>query len=544
MNILYKKKTLLMACAAVLTMSSCNDFLAITPLNSIVVENYWEKKSEVEAVIAACYVDMEAANFNKRLIVWGELRGDNVAETSTLKQNTELHDFYTNNITTTNSWNDWAPFYNVINLCNNVLYYAPQAQAGDGNFSMEELHSYEAEARCIRAFCYFQLVRTFQKVPLVLNASIGDDEDFKVAAASEDSIMAQIIDDLQWAGQYIWSASYFDDIAQRKGRFNKQSAKALLGDVYLWKGDYQRCADLCKEIMDEKVAEYQSQLSDMQSGNYNSYMQNGDISLYEGYPLIQGQTGSHDAYNRIFIDGNSFESIFEMQYDAENNISNAGLTMFYGGLTNVGSGQLNTAAYLTTTDNELFSDKTDIRLYENTGYDGKTAAQSYYILKYRMSYANTNTGALRTTYPNWIVYRLTDIMLMRAEALAYLGGEINCQEAFSLVEAVNERACGGQTKLTYDQTTIKEQILEERQRELMFEGKRWYDLVRMVRHSDNPTQAMRTLRNTYLLRKYDTGGQDAIARMASINNLYLPFYQSEVDVNPLLESDQNPAYKD
>jgi hypothetical protein len=315
MNILYKKKTLLMACTAALTMSSCNDFLAITPLNSIVVENYWEKKSE-------------------------------------------------------------------------------------------------AEARCIRAFCYFQLVRTFQKVPLVLNASIGDDEDFKVAAASEDSIMAQIIDDLQWAGQYIWSASYFDDIAQRKGRFNKQSAKALLGDVYLWKGDYQRCAGLCKEIMDEKVVEYQSQLSDMQSGNYNSYMQNGDI------------------------------------------------------------------------------------------------------------------------------------MLMRAEALAYLGGETNCQEAFSLVEAVNERACGGQTKLTFDQTTIKEQILEERQRELMFEGKRWYDLVRMVRHSDNPTQAMRTLRNTYLLRKYDTGGQDAIARMASINNLYLPFYQSEVDVNPLLETDQNPAYKD
>ena len=104
-----------MAFVAMLTMSSCNDFLEITPLNSIVVENYWEKKSEVEAVITSCYVDMESSNFNKRLIVWGELRGDNVAETSTLKQNTELHDLYTNNITTSNSWNDWAPFYNVIN---------------------------------------------------------------------------------------------------------------------------------------------------------------------------------------------------------------------------------------------------------------------------------------------------------------------------------------------------------------------------------------------------------------------------------------------
>jgi starch-binding outer membrane protein, SusD/RagB family len=543
MNNIYRKGNLLMAFVAMLTMSSCNDFLEITPLNSIVVENYWEKKSEVEAVITSCYVDMESSNFNKRLIVWGELRGDNVAETSTLKQNTELHDLYTNNITTSNSWNDWAPFYNVINLCNNVLYYAPQAKEKDGNFSEEELHSYEAEARCIRALCYFQLIRTFQKVPLVLTASIGDDEDFKVAAATEDSVINQIVNDLTWSEQYIWSAGYFNNIAERKGRFNKQSVKALLADVYLWNGDYQQCADLCQEIINEKVAEYQSQLSDMQSGNYNSYMQNGDLSLYEGYPLIQGQTGSHDAYDRIFVDGNSFESILEMQYDAENNISNAGLTMFYGNLTNVGSGQLNTAAYLTTTDNNLFSDKNDVRLYEYTGYDRESTAQSYYILKYRTSYANGNTGSLRTTYPNWIVYRLTDVMLMRAEALAYLGGEANCQEAFTLIKAVNERSCGGQTKLTYDQTSIKEQILGERQRELMFEGKRWYDLVRMVRHSENPTQAMRTLRNTYLLRKYDTGGQDAIARMASVNNLYLPFYQSEVDVNPLLEVDQNPAYK-
>ena len=76
---------------------------------------------------------------------------------------------------------------------------------------------------------------------------------------------------------------------------------------------------------------------------------------------------------------------------------------------------------------------------------------------------------------------------------------------------------------------------EEGQRELMFEGKRWYDLMRMVLHSENPTATMGTLRSTYLLRKYQSGGRDAVARIGSLDNLYLPINQAEIDVNPLLD---------
>ena len=133
-------------------------------------------------------------------------------------------------------------------------------------------------------------------------------------------------------------------------------------------------------------------------------------------------------------------------------------------------------------------------------------------------------------------------MLMRAEALAYMGGDENKQEAFEIVKSVNMRSCKGRSLLVYDADKIKNIVLDERQRELMFEGKRWYDLMRMVRHSDNPVNAMSTLRSTYLQRKYGTGGRDAVARMWSLDNLYLPFYQKELDVNPLLVPDQNQAY--
>lgn len=535
--------TLVVATSLGTLMTSCGDFLDIKPLNGIVVENFWEKQSEVESVITSCYYHMQDKGFSQRVIAWGELRGDNLTETSNLSNNKELYDFYVNNITSDNSWSSWSDFYNVINLCNTVLHYAPNAQAKDGNYSLDELHTHEAEVKSIRALCYFYLIRTFKKVPLVTQATIGDDEDFKVAASDENTVLKQIIDDLEWAKAYIWDKKFFDNPAERKGRFNKQSVKALLADIYLWKGDYERSAAYCKEIMDEKMTEYKLMQEEQEQGDYMSSVMNGYLDLYNGYPLLDASYVSHYAYNMLYEVGNSFESIFELQYDyADRSSGNEGILFFYGDHKNM-SGWMNSAAYLVNqTEGALFANKSDLRLEENTGYDG-LAANSYPVYKYRFLYDGKNDERyLRTTAENWIVYRLTDVMLMRAEALAYMGGETNWQEAFEIVKAVNMRSCMGRTTLTYDAERIKNIVLDERQRELMFEGKRWYDLVRMVRHAESPTNMMSVLRNTYLQRKYQSGGRDAVSRMGSLDNLYLPFYQKEIDVNPLLEKDQNPAY--
>lgn len=547
MSNIYRKMRLgLFASTALvgLLTSSCGDFLEITPLNAVVVENFWEKKSEVENVVTSCYYNMQNAELTKRLIVWSELRSDNVSDNSALTNNEDLYNFYTNNITTMNPWNSWSSFYDVINLCNTVLYYAPQAQQKDGNFSMDELHAYEAEALSIRALCYFYLIRTFQKVPLITKASIGDDEDFKVAANDEATVLKQIKDDLKWSLQYIWSKNYFDDVRERKGRFNTQSVYALLADISLWEGDYESCLTYTQKIMDDKLAEYKQQSEELLNNDYDLYMNNGALALYEGYPLLDGSVSYHYPYSMLFYQGNSFESIFEVQYDYTNRSNgNEGLKMFYGDNSNTGSGMLNAASWMVDqSGTSLFSDKNDVRLLENTGYDGVTTSSSYPIFKYRATWLTDDGLYLRTTAANWVVYRLTDVMLMRAEALAYIGGDANCEEAFSIVKAVNERSCGGVTKLSYNKDNIKQLVLDERQRELMFEGKRWYDLVRMVRHSESPTQTMSVLRNTYLMRKYQKNGQDAVTRLGSVNNLYLPFHQDEIDVNPLLAADQNPAY--
>ena len=541
-NNIFIVATLAMASSLGTLVASCGDFLDIKPLNGIVVENYWEKKSEVESVITSCYFHMQDKGFSQRVIAWGELRGDNLTETTNLSNNKELYDFYVNNITSENSWNSWSDFYNVINLCNTVLYYSPQAQAKDVNYSIEELYTHEAEVKSIRALCYFYLIRTFKKVPLVTQATIGDDEDFKVEASSEDKVLDLIISDLEWAKDYVWNKKFFETSAERKGRFNKLSVKALLADIYLWKGDYERAAAYCEEIMDEKMAEYNLIQGALADGDYMSAASEGRLTLYNGYPFLDGSFNSHYAYSMLYETGNSFESILELQYDyANRKDGNEAILFFYGKHEDM-TGAMTAAPYLVNqSSGSLFDNKSDLRLEENTGYDG-ISSNSYPVYKFRFLYYGDDERRMRTTAENWIIYRLTDVMLMKAEALAYMGGEENQKEAFEIVKAVNMRACNGRSSLVYQEDRIKNIVLDERQRELMFEGKRWYDLMRMVRHAESPVNMMSVLRSTYLQRKYRNGGSDAVARMGSLDNLYLPFYQKELDVNPLLEKDQNPAY--
>jgi hypothetical protein len=151
------------------------------------------------------------------------------------------------------------------------------------------------------------------------------------------------------------------------------------------------------------------------------------------------------------------------------------------------------------------------------------------------------------SYANWIIYRLTDIMLMKAEALAFKGEEY-FEQAFKLVDAVNRRARNittaggaGALKLSdYNSSMtkmIEDLILQERKRDLMFEGKRWYDLVRY---------SIRTGNNSYLSKQATTTYQinvNAIQiRLSNPYTLFWPINKNELKLNRNLT--QNPAYGD
>lgn len=81
-------------------------------------------------------------------------------------------------------------------------------------------------------------------------------------------------------------------------------------------------------------------------------------------------------------------------------------------------------------------------------------------------------------------------------------------------------------------------VFDERQREFLFEGKRYFDLLRRAKREGT----VQNILSTYLMRKYATVDQATVqARIANINSLYMPINKDELKLNPLLK--QNPFYK-
>ena len=154
---------------------------------------------------------------------------------------------------------------------------------------------------------------------------------------------------------------------------------------------------------------------------------------------------------------------------------------------------------------------------------------------------------------NWVIYRLTDIMLLKAEALSQMlreGADTETVEynrpilaqAFSLVNAVNKRSvCQNQLVDTLQQSDygtkslMENLVLQERQRELMFEGKRWFDLVRYCQRNGN-TQIL----SSAAMRKVTTGGDLIANKLAKMDAIYWPYNNDEIKINKNLK--QNPAF--
>ena len=238
----YISKTLALLSVVVVAgmMSSCEDWLDLKPESEIILDEYWQSEADVEAVLAACYRGLTEDAVIYRMMVWGELRSDNVVSGSNFPNaRFDMRRILEGDITANNSYASWGPFYSVINYCNNLLYYAPEVVNRDVNFSPSDLNRLRAEVLSLRALTYFYLVRTFKEVPLMLSAvTDGDSTQYNLPKASEEQILTQIVADLKEAKIHA-RLDFGSNRAYNKGRITKNAVNAILADVYLWKGDYQ-----------------------------------------------------------------------------------------------------------------------------------------------------------------------------------------------------------------------------------------------------------------------------------------------------------------
>lgn len=573
-------KTSLTVSLTLTAMTSCNDFLTITPSDKTVLEDYWQKGADVDEMVTGAYKSMLDEGLIERLIVWGSFRSDEMERQKTYN-NTDLDNINAINLLPGNPYNSWDALYKVINNCNIVLNHAPAVVDIDPDFTDGDLQVVRAQMLSLRSLCYFYLVRTFRDVPYSTEAFEHDDQNLLIPQSAPADVLQHCIDDLLEAEKYAYrSGTFGSNNWKNVGIITRDAIYAMLTDIYLWRAsmthntaDYQAASDYAGKCISSKVSQ--------NSGNTQTEIATAD----NPYHLETGQ----NALYRIFGLGNdSRESILELQFDGNNNANNAVCKYYFksGGKTGDAHGRLTATQLYNATDNnantdngqKFFATSDDYRFWNNI-FDANNHDETQFDIRKMIEISASVvepvengkgvTGTLRSPdnfAQNWIIYRLTDVMLMKAEADVQLAAGDNdkttLRRAFELVKAVNDRSLKSQSKdsLKFDnfagRNAMEQLVLAERARELSFEGKRWYDLMRYSYRHMEGTDASRTLYDIdptgaaypklydnmlkLILRKYATGGDAVSYKMKNEAYLYFPISQTETKVNKLLH--QNPVY--
>lgn len=216
----------LLLIASMMSLAACSDWLEVLPNNEQVTGKYWKSKEDVEAVLTSGYLYMRDAV--PSLIRWGELRGGTLYSNN----NADLpqQDF---NLVPTSSICDYSVFYEIINMANSVLKYAPIVKEKDETYHTAVMNSNLVEAYFMRAFSYFQLLRNYREVPLVLEAYVTDDASYVIAKSSEEALVEQIKQDILAALATGAAKETYEEAWQTKGRVTVWALYALMADVSL-----------------------------------------------------------------------------------------------------------------------------------------------------------------------------------------------------------------------------------------------------------------------------------------------------------------------
>lgn len=466
--------------------SSCSDFLEQNPQTDLSENDFYKTADDIASAVNGAYSSLQESDIYGNWYVFGEIPSDNTRNqlSGSVTTQNEFDQFY---IDTQNSMiaNFWKAAYKVINRTNTVL-----GRIDGIEINAELANRYKLECKFIRALMYFNLVRVYGDVPLVLK-EISISESYEILREPKENVYNQIIADLKEAQGLPVSYSTAED-----GRATQGAAKALLADVYMTLHKYTEAETILAEIIN--------------SGRYS---------------LLENTPGSLniDGYKNVFspVNHNSKEGIFEIQFlkggygegsNYANNFApeNSGTNVVAVGGTG-GNNIPEMDIYNAYEEGDLRRDfSMSLGYYDNR--KNNEWVESRYVCKFMdVPYQNNDAS---NNYP---VIRYADVILMYAEALNQNG---KTAEACKYLNMTRRRGFGYQTTETSPvdlQTTDKAQfalmVEQERRVELAFENHRWFDLIRTGRAVEVMKSKGFSLNET---------------------NLICPIPQKQIDVNPKL----------
>lgn len=441
-----KKLVYITLASALLGLNSCEDQLDQKPVSSTTAESFYTNTNDFTQAVNGVYSKL--TSYPSQVLWLGEMRSDNLNALHDGNRDWQGINDFSPNITTTGfistAWND---NFNGIFNANSVL----QALETKGSIITDAtLRSrFTAETRFLRAFYYFQLVRTFGKVPLI-DKPLTAAEVESVPRSAVADVYKLIIADLEYAAQNLPTSYTGANI----GRATNNAAKGLLGLVYLTRSG---------ATYDIEGAGLNSNEYDKALSLFNEVIASNQYQLLPTYPSIFG-----------YDNENNKEVIFDVQFMSSSNgagfpshlvpvafWTGQGISNSYGngyGASNFNVSKELKASYLTSTS--------DVR----NAFNIQLSYSQPFIKKY-IDISKKGTSG-RDWSINFIVLRYADILLLKAEALLK-GGKGTQAEVDALVNQVRNRAgLPSITNVTFDA------LLEERRKEFLGEGIRWNDLVR------------------------------------------------------------------
>jgi hypothetical protein len=416
-------------------------------------EDYFNTQEQYESALVGAYDLLQSTYLN---VMLGEIASDNTlagGESATDVIGIQEVDDMTHTPINQQLRDVWGWMFSGINRANYILEFKDKT-----DFTGKE--QIIAQATFLRAYYYFELIKWFGDVPLVVDKRILFGDQFTVDRTPKAEVYAQIEQDL------LFAAANLPYVQSEKGRITKGAAQALLGKAYLYQDKFSEAASVLEDLI-----------------------QNGPYGLVADYTTIFEADGE-----------NNIESVFEVQYSELEGAgfgclqcSEGNIAVGFSGIRNY-NGPNFTSGFSFNVPVQKIVDayetgdlRKDVAILDINAWASQTGATfstgfehtGYFNRKYipRIRSANAQQDRNLTNPNNYRAIRFADVLLMAAES--FNRGGIDDAKAQTYLNRVRRRAFGD---LSHDViatgASLTNDIYHERRVELAGEGHRFFDLVR------------------------------------------------------------------
>jgi starch-binding outer membrane protein, SusD/RagB family len=442
---------IIIGCSLLLMTTSCDKLLEAKTDSSITDDDYFQNENDFDPYVVGIYMYLRGSakigpqNITgiANNITYGTERSEELVSAL----NSRFTQAWTHNLSPTSGAFDYTNWYKAIGNCNLLLKKIQDFAFTNENNKKRMM----AEACSLRAYIYFSLIRIIGDAPLMLEAiNNGNDTIPQLPRSKATDVMKQIIADLDQA-----IALFPEKTIPSKYRFSYASAQALKADAKLWSA----------KVLGGGSSDFNDAIAAL-----------AEVEKTAGLSL-------RTDFREVTTTRANTEVVLATYFNRDESSSNYALNAlpYLTGIT--GATNLDSLPYCNTTSNgqgayqisakskALFpgGDKRIPFTWVTERKD--TTLKISWITKLP---GNKYTDD-RVSDNDIIVYRLGEIYLMEAEAYA---GINNTTKAIEYLNKTRNRAGIGDYAGGADKTSVEKEILTERGRELFFENKRWFDLVR------------------------------------------------------------------